>query len=91
METYCEVNRQLKDRGYTGIYVVYDEFGKYLETSISQTSESDMKLLQDFAEKCNRRDEMQLHLEEAFSEHIIEKERSYNKQKAYTHKMDTDW
>ncbi len=62
VNTYDGVNKELKSKGYTGMYVVYDEFGKYLETNISRSSESDMKLLQDMAEKCNRSSEQQMHL-----------------------------
>ena len=53
---------KLKDKGYNGIYVVYDEFSKYLESSINTTTESDIKLLQDFAEKCNCGLDNQMHL-----------------------------
>lgn len=52
----------LKSRGYTGIYVIYDEFSKFLEANITEASVSDTKMLQDFAEKCNRSGEMQMHL-----------------------------
>lgn len=62
VDVYDKVNTALKAKGFSGMYVVYDEFGKYLETSISRTSESEMKLLQDFAEKCNREATQQLHL-----------------------------
>ncbi len=51
VDVFDKVNTALKAKGYSGMYVVYDEFGKYLETSISRTTESEMKLLQDFAEK----------------------------------------
>ena len=49
-------------KGFTGMYVVYDEFSKYLEANITEASLSDTKMLQDFAEKCNRSGKMQLHL-----------------------------
>lgn len=62
VDVYDKVNTALKAKGYSGMYVVYDEFGKYLETSISRTTESEMKLLQDFAEKCDRESSQQLHL-----------------------------
>ncbi len=62
VDVYDKVNTALKAKGYSGMYVVYDEFGKYLETSISRTTESEMKLLQDFAEKCDRESNQQLHL-----------------------------
>lgn len=62
VELYESVLDSLKSKGYTGIYVVYDEFSKYLEANIQGASVSDTKLLQDFAEKCNRSGKNQLHL-----------------------------
>lgn len=62
VDIYDSVNQKLKEYGYTGIYVVYDEFSKYLEANIASASVSDVKMLQDFAEKCNRSGSQQLHL-----------------------------
>ena len=62
VELYESVARSLKTKGYTGIYVVYDEFSKFLEANITDASVSDTKMLQDFAEKCNRSGELELHL-----------------------------
>lgn len=62
VELYESVARGLKVKGYTGIYVVYDEFSKFLEANIVDASVSDTKMLQDFAEKCCRSGELQLHL-----------------------------
>ena len=62
VELYESVLESLKVKGYTGIYVVYDEFSKFLEANIQGASVSDTKLLQDFAEKCNRSGKKQLHL-----------------------------
>lgn len=46
-----------------GIYIVYDEFSKYLEANISESTLEDIKLLQDLAELCNRTSsKKQLHL-----------------------------
>ena len=61
-ELYENAVRGLRSKGYTGIYVVYDEFSKFLEANISEASMSDTKMLQDFAEKCNRSGGNQLHL-----------------------------
>ena len=52
----------LKDRGYNGAFVVYDEFGKFLEGSVDKSSAMDIKIVQDFAEKCNRSGNKQIHL-----------------------------
>lgn len=62
VELYESVVKSLKQRGYLGIYVVYDEFSKFLESNITAASVSDTKMLQDFAEKCNRSGENELHL-----------------------------
>lgn len=62
VEIYDKVNSTLKNKGFSGMYVVYDEFGKYLESSIAIATESETKMLQDFAEKCNREGSQQLHL-----------------------------
>ena len=60
IDVYEHVLAGLQRQGIDGIYVVYDEFSKYLETSIEQ---ADTKLLQDFAEACNRSgNDRQLHL-----------------------------
>lgn len=62
LEHYTEVSEKIKDYGYSGIFIVYDEFSKYLESSIDKISYSDLKLLQDFAELCNRSEKSQIHL-----------------------------
>lgn len=60
---YEHVLDELKHCGIDGIYVVYDEFSKYLETSLDRATFEDTKLLQDFAEACNRSiNDKQLHL-----------------------------
>lgn len=59
---YEKVIAKLKEKGYDGIFAVYDEFGKYLESNIATASESETKMLQDFAEKCNREGAGQMHL-----------------------------
>lgn len=62
VELYEKVSSSLSKYGYDGIFLVYDEFSKYLEANIKDTSVSDIKMLQDFAEKCNRSGRKQLHL-----------------------------
>jgi hypothetical protein len=62
VELYEKVVGKLKDKGYNGVYIIYDEFSKYLEASIANTTISDIKLLQDFAEKCDRSGDAQIHL-----------------------------
>lgn len=62
VELYESVIKSLKQKGYTGVYIVYDEFSKYLEANIAQASVSDTRMLQDLAEKCNRSGTEQMHL-----------------------------
>lgn len=62
VELYESVANCLKSKGFSGVYVIYDEFSKYLEANISEASVSDTKMLQDFAEKCNRSGSLQMHL-----------------------------
>lgn len=62
VELYEKVIDKLKDKGFSGAYIVYDEFSKYLESSIENATISDIKLLQDFAEKCDRSGDKQMHL-----------------------------
>jgi len=62
VELYEKVVDKLIDEGFNGVYIIYDEFSKYLESSIANTSISDIKLLQDLAEKCDRSGDKQMHL-----------------------------
>ena len=62
VELYENAAKGIKSKGYTGIYIVYDEFSKYLEANITNASLSDTKMLQDLAEKCNRSGALQMHL-----------------------------
>ena len=62
VEIYENVAKGIKEKGYTGVFIVYDEFSKYLEANITNASLSDTKMLQDLAEKCNRSGDLQMHL-----------------------------
>lgn len=62
IELYESVAKGLNAKGYSGIYIIYDEFSKYLEANITEASVSDTKTLQDLAEKCNRSGALQMHL-----------------------------
>lgn len=62
VELYENAAKGLRKKGYSGIFVVYDEFSKYLEANIKAASISDTKMLQDFAEKCNRSGSTQMHI-----------------------------
>lgn len=63
VEIYESVAKELRRKKlFNGLYVVYDEFSKYLEANIESASVSDTKMLQDFAEKSCRSGENQLHI-----------------------------
>jgi len=62
IDLYADVTKKLKNKGYDGIYVIYDEFSKFLEADITKVQSIDVRLLQDFAEKCNRSHENQMHI-----------------------------
>lgn len=61
-EVYEKVCEAICGREFNGMYVVYDEFGKYLESSITTADESETRFLQDFAELCKRSEKHQMHL-----------------------------
>lgn len=62
IELYNSVNKSIKDFGYSGIFVIYDEFSKFLEGNLDKTSAAEIKTLQDFAENCCRSKNQQLHI-----------------------------
>lgn len=62
VKVYEDVAKKIKPYGFNGIFVVYDEFSKFLENSIGKTSAMEIKMIQDFAEMCNRSGDNQLHL-----------------------------
>ena len=58
-DIYLEVARQMSKQNskgnskYRGIFVLFDEFGKYLETAWENKETLNLQPLQDFAEACN--------------------------------------
>lgn len=50
---YSDVNHEIKEYGYNGIFIIFDEFSKFLETSNDSLSK-ELKIIQDFAELANR-------------------------------------
>lgn len=54
VDYYHEVTLKLmEDYHYDGIYIVFDEFTKFLESRDPKTISNDMKIIQDLAELCN--------------------------------------
>lgn len=63
ISVYRSVNRVLCEKhGYAGIYIVFDEFSKYIEGHTVERFAEDMKVLQDMCELCNTSKDEQLHL-----------------------------
>ena len=62
LEVYKRANQLLAQKGYGGVFVVYDEFGKYLEQGVHNPSKLNVQFLQDFAEYCDRSGGQQCHL-----------------------------
>lgn len=54
VDAYRQVAQAVGTIGFSGLYIVYDEFGKYLEANIATAKDSDTRLLQDLAEACTR-------------------------------------
>lgn len=54
IDTYSDAVKKIRKYGYAGIYVLCDEFSKYIEHIIANNLILDIKQLQDFAELCNR-------------------------------------
>lgn len=65
VEFYQQITEKLiADYGYDGVYIVFDEFSKFLESRDEGTVTNDMKIIQDLAELCNssKKNEMFLQL-----------------------------
>ena len=62
VELYNDVNKKIKEYGFTGIYVIYDEFSKFLTGNLKKTSSDEVEVLQYFAENCNRSGNDQMHI-----------------------------
>ena len=60
---YEEINRVLCEKyKYSGLFVVFDEFSKYIEGHRLETFAKDMKIVQDMCELANSSKESQLHI-----------------------------
>ena len=62
LKFYKDSLEVLKLKGYGGIFVIYDEFGKYLEKGVHNPTDLNIQFLQNFAEFCDRSGEKQCHL-----------------------------
>lgn len=63
VKTYKDITHEISLQGYNGLFIVFDEFSKFLESCTDNHIMKDMKLLQDFAELATRTgNEEQIHL-----------------------------
>lgn len=77
LKIYQEVNRELNVRyGYEGVFVVFDEFSKYVEGHGKEHFAKDMKILQDMCELADREGEEKLYLTLVAHKSIHEYEKS---------------
>jgi hypothetical protein len=61
-DVYRAVAKRLPSLGYKGMVIVFDEFGKYLETYWNNENYLDLKPLQDLAETCNSSEDYPIQL-----------------------------
>lgn len=54
VKTYKDLAHEINQYGYSGIFIVFDEFSKFLEYVDNSHMMRDLKILQDFAELANR-------------------------------------
>lgn len=60
---YKNISDKLREEyGYSGIYIIFDEFSKYIEGQDKKSSGNNMKLLQDICELSNSSKESQIFL-----------------------------
>lgn len=63
VDYYQEVTDKLiTNYGYDGVYIIFDEFSKFLESRDENTITNDMKIIQDLAELCNSSKNSQMNL-----------------------------
>lgn len=60
--TYADVSKKIKEYGFSGIFVIYDEFGVFLENQ-DQDFVAKLNKIQSFAEKCEASEsDSQMHI-----------------------------
>lgn len=63
VKTYKDLTHEISQYGYNGIFIVFDEFSKFLEYVDNSHMMRDLKILQDFAEVADRTSsEEQIHI-----------------------------
>ncbi|HEX2910810.1 MAG TPA: hypothetical protein VH186_08385 [Chloroflexia bacterium] len=62
VDLLAEIALTVKEAGFTGLAIIWDEFGRFLEERASEPFGRDAQLIQELAERCARSGEQQLHL-----------------------------
>lgn len=79
VKNYGDIAYKLKDHGYHGIFIVFDEFSKFIEAD-NNTLSNDLKILQDLAEMSTRSNlTAQMHLCCITHKSLIDYARARNK------------
>lgn len=61
VKTYTQVSEALAEqKNYGGIFIIFDEFSKFLESSAVSKDMQNLKIIQDFAELATRNSQIQL-------------------------------
>lgn len=53
VKIYSDINVELTKKGYSGMFIIFDEFSKFIESN-SKNLMKDLKIVQDIAELCSR-------------------------------------
>lgn len=61
VKNYEDIAHKAKDYGFNGLFIVFDEFSKFIESDNTSLT-MDLKILQDLSEKVSRSGDVQLHL-----------------------------
>lgn len=63
VQLYTQVSKELCDKyNYSGVYIIFDEFSKFLESDAATSDMQNMKIIQDFAELSKSSDAFEMHL-----------------------------
>lgn len=58
---YKQINQELSEHGYSGMFIVFDEFSKFIEGHDRETIAKDFKVIQDICELANDSQGSQMH------------------------------
>lgn len=63
VQLYTQVSNELCEKyNYCGVYIIFDEFSKFLESDVATSDMQNMKIIQDFAELSKSSSTFEMHL-----------------------------